>query len=119
MSARRGTNKLLTVYESDVVAVGETIELDGLDMGRPHCFVGAQFFSDAAGTTPAVPTAGTVTISVKTFNTQVYEPVADPVITASAPTTRSWSGNSIAVKAVPADIDVATHYKIVATCNES
>lgn len=119
MGSRRGENKFVSVHESAVTAIGANIELDGIDMMRPHCFAGVQFFSDAAGTTPAVPTVGSVVIKVKTLNTQLFEQLVDGTITAAAPASVSWAANTTAVKAEPTGVDVATHYKLVVTCNEA
>lgn len=117
---RRGPNKIFSLVESDVTSIGTTIILDDLDLTRPHCFAGVQFFLDAAGLMPAVPTAGSVVVTAQTINSQpVYETVPGGVITASDPTTATWSGNTKAVKAIPSGVDVATHYKLILTFNET
>lgn len=115
--ARRGMNELFDIFESDVVAIDQIIELP-VSMARPHCFAGVQFFSDAGGQTMVIPTDGTVTISVMTFNTMVYEEPPEPEIIANSPRTISWDANSLRVRAVPSLIVGATHYKIVVTQNE-
>ena len=104
--------------ESAIVAVGVTINLPISDE-FPHNFVGVQFFADAAGLIPATPGAGTVTIMVETLNTLLFEAPPDSVITAATPTTVSWDANTRQVKAIPAGITVATHYKLVWTGNRS
>lgn len=118
MSARRGTNKLVAIFESEITAIGDPIELDGLDISRPHCFIGVQFFADAGGAVVAVPTTGDVTITVKTLNSQLWEAIPGAAIDASNPATQSWAANTTNLRAVPADVDVATHYKVVLTQNE-
>jgi len=110
---------VFTQIVSDVTAIDVAIELDKIDATKPHCFVGVQFFTDITGSTKAVPTTGTVAITVRTVNTDLFEIVPDNVIQASAPTTKSWAANSRSIKAVPDSIDVATHYKLVVTCNET
>lgn len=120
MSGRRGPNRIMKTIQSDVAAIGETITLDGLDVTLPHCFAGVQFFADANGNSPATPGAGTVTIAVRTVNTNpVFEAPPSPTIDATAPTTISWAGNTQAVRATPSGITTATHYRLVVTCNET
>ncbi len=120
MSGRRGTNKTFTLITSDIVDISTAIDLDNIDASKPHCFVGAQFYSDAQGAAVATPTAGTVSIEVETINTSpVLEPIPDPTIEASAPCTRSWAANTRRVVATPSGIDVATYYSIKVTCNET
>lgn len=105
--------------ESSIVTVGTTINLPIKDE-FPHNFVGVQFFADAAGLTPATPGAGTVTITVETVNgLSVFEAVPSNVIDGTAITTVSWDANTRQVKAVPAGITTATHYKLVWTGNRS
>ncbi len=118
--ARRGANKTLAFVESAVFAVGSIITLDELDITKPHCFAGVQFFSDAEGITPAIPSAGTVLIEIQTVNsTPIFENVIDNVITASATTTVNWGANTQSLRATPTGITGATHYKLVLTFNES
>ena len=105
--------------ESAIVAVGVTINLPISDE-FPHNFVGVQFFADAAGLTPATPGAGTVAITVETVNSLgVFEAIPDSTITGATPTTVSWDANTRQVKAVPAGITTATHYKLVWTGNRT
>lgn len=118
--ARRGTNKTFSLAISDISPVGNVIDLPGIDASKPHCFLGVQFFADASGSAPAVPTVGSVVIEVKTINTTpLFEPVPGGTINASAPTTISWAANTIRVRATPSGVDVATHYRLVVTCNET
>lgn len=110
----------MRVFESDVEAVADTIILDGLTEEMPHCFIGVQFFSDAGGTTPATPGAGTVAVTVETLNNEpVFEAVPDSPIDATAPTTLSWAANTKRVRLVPTGITTATHWKAVWTGNRS
>lgn len=117
---RRGTNKTFTLIESDIVTVGTSIELGKIDVSKPHCFAGVQFFTDATGDTPAVPTAGSVSIEVQTLNNfPRFEFPSGFQISAFTPTTVSWAANTLKVKATPTQIDIATHYRLVVTCNET
>ena len=105
---------------SDVEVVADTIVLEGLSPDMPHCFVGIQFFSDAGGTTPATPGAGTVTVTVETVNSEgISEAVPDNVIDATAITTVSWDANTKSITLVPAGVTTATHWRATWTGNES
>lgn len=117
--SRRGANKTFSLHDSAVVEVDTEIILEGTDLGNPHCFAGVQFFSDADGETPVVPSAGEVVIKIKTINnTPNFEPIPVGVIDASDPSTLSWAANTTAVKATPTDVTGATHYRLVVSCNE-
>lgn len=108
-----------TFLESDIFLVDAVITSDAPDATQPHCFAGCQFFSDAAGT-PAVPTAGTVAISIETVNTQpIFEDIPANVIDATAPLTLSWAANTKRVRATPTGIVGATHYRLVVTANKT
>lgn len=120
MGARRGTDKLFSQVVSDVTPIGDPVILTGLDLSKVHCFAGVKFYANAAGTTEAVPTVGSVAITIQTINTEPrFEAGPNNDIDASAPTTVTWAANTQTVKATPAGIDVATHYKLVVTCNET
>lgn len=118
--SRRGTNNFFTVHKSAIVTVGTEIDLGPVDVGRPHCFAGVQFFADAGGAIPAISTSGTVELQIQTFNNAPwFESPPENIIDAFNPTTISWSANTIRVKATPDSINVATHYRLVVTCNEA
>jgi len=118
--ARRGPNILMTDFISPIVAVGTPITITNVDTVKPHCFAGVQFFTDSSGSTQAIPGAGTVVITIKTFNTDpVFEPTPAGTITGAAPVTISWAANTLDVKATPSGITVATHYRLIVTCNET
>ena len=120
MAARVVENKTFTLIESIIVPIGDTIILDKIDAVKPHCFAGVQFFADAQGETQAVPGAGTVTVDVETINsTPIFEAVPSNVIQAATIATISWAANTQRVRAVPLGITVATHYRLVVTCNET
>lgn len=117
--ARRGTNKTFTLIKSDVAPVASVIDLTGIDSSKPHCFVGAQFFADADGLVSATPGAGTIAIDVQTINmAPVFEPVANNIMDMTRLMTLSWAANTQRLRATPTGITVATHYRIVVTCNE-
>lgn len=119
MGGRRGPNGIFSYKESPITVIGSAITISGIDMNKPHCFAGVQFFSDSGGTTPATPTAGTMEIEIKTINTNLFEPAPGGTILGSEPLTVSWAANTKEVRATPANVDVATHYKLVVTCNET
>ncbi len=118
--ARRGANKTYSVLQSDITPIDDIIDLGDIVVGLPHCFGGVQFFIDDTGTTEALPTTGTVTLTAQTLNTapRFDEPQAN-IIIAAEPHTISWEANTIRVKATPLGVDVATHYRLVVTCNEN
>ena len=108
-----------TLLESDIVPVGDTITISAPDATQPHCFAGVRFFSDDTGT-PVVPSAGTVAITIETINTEpVFEAIPANVINADAPLTISWAANTKRVRATPAGIVGATHYKLTVTANQT
>lgn len=120
MSARRGPNQILAVFYSSVTAIGDVIILGGIDNIKPHCFVGVQFFGDSDGATEAIPTMGTVDIKIQSLNNAPrYEDPPLPQISAADPSTITWAANTMKVKATPTGIDIATHYRLVVTCNET
>jgi len=117
---RRGPNEILSHFQSAVTPVGNEVTINDLDITKPHCFAGVQFFSDADGTTPATPGAGTVALNIQTFNNApIFESFEGNVIAGNNPLTMSWAANTLKVKATPSGITVATHYKLVVTCNET
>lgn len=117
--ARRGTNKTMSFSESPIFAVNDIITLEDLDVVRPHCFAGVQFFSDSNGLVPVTPSAGLIEIYVQTVNsTPVFELVPNH-IEALTPTTISWAANTKGVRATPSGIEGASYYKLVVTCNET
>lgn len=105
-------------YVSAIVTVGTTIDFEGLNESKPHCFVGVEFFSDIAGT-PATASAGTVAVTVATANGggASFEAFPDNVIAAPTPTTLGWDGNTQKVKLVPTGIATATHWRATVTQN--
>ena len=119
MSGRKGPNKTMHYQESPITAIGSDITLVSLDQVKPHCFAGVQFFSDSAGATPIVPSAGIVTIEIKTINTNLFEPVLGGIIDVRSPTTVSWAANTKEIKAIPSGITVVAYYKLVVTYNET
>jgi len=113
-------NGTFALIESPIVTVGTTIDLEGIDAVKPHVFAAVQFFADALGATPATPGAGTVTITVETVNnTPILESPPEAVIDATDLTTVDWGANTKRVIATPAGITVATHYRLIVTCNET
>ena len=118
--ARKLEQPEFTFLESDIVPVGDQIISDAPDATQPHCFAGVQFFDDAAGKVPAVPSSGTVTIAIETVNTQpIFEAVPANIIDVAAPLTVSWAANTKRVRATPDSIAGATHYRLVVTANKT
>lgn len=111
--------KGFVVVTSDIAAVNSAIILTAIDAKRTHCQIGVQFFANAAGTVVATPALGTMTVEIETLNTTPVREALGSTISASAPTTLSWIANTIKVKVTPSGVDVATHYRIVVTCNEN
>lgn len=107
-------------YTSDVVVVADTINIEGLQASYPHCFVGVQFFADAAGAASATPGAGTVAVTVETLNSVgIFEAVPDNTIDATAPHTVSWDANTTKVRLTPTGLTTATHWRAVVTINKN
>jgi len=118
MTARRIKQPDFELVESDAVTVATTIDLIGLRADFPHCFVGVQFFADAAGATPATPGAGTAVVTLETINSEgIFEAPPSNTIDATAPHTVNWDANTSKVKVVPSGITTATHWKAVWTAN--
>lgn len=117
--SRRGSNLHVSIHESEVTAIGSIVELTAIDFAKPHCFLGVQFFSDSAGLTPSVPTTGTITAKIKTYNSQIFELFPESNFSAANPATLSWAANTVAVQVIPSSIDVATFYRVVLTANEN
>jgi len=105
------------VFESPVVSAATAIKL-GIDAGKTHCFLGAKFYSDAAGETPATPTGGTIAVDIQTLNSSpAYEPPPVSTIDASNPATLSWAANTDSVRATPSGVAGAAYWRILVTCN--
>jgi len=118
-----GENALLFVSSAQTVASGDDIILtEGTTEGflipfYAHVFLGVQFFA-ADGTTPAVPTAGAMTVSVQTHNTKVWESPPTSNIDPTGPVTVDWSGNTYAIRVSPAALDVADNWRMYVTANK-
>lgn len=117
---RKGTNKTFTTITSDIVAIGTPITLEGIDASRSHCHAGVQFFADALGAAPAIPTLGSIIIEIQTLASKpLFEVAIGSPIIVSNQETISWTANTITVRATPFDLDVATHYRLTIVCNET
>lgn len=79
-----------------------------------RCFASVDFF---LGGVRVSPSSGTVTITVKTRNTDEFIDIIDNIILANSITVPNWSGNTIAVRSTPASIVGATDYRLTVTCN--
>lgn len=120
MTGRKGTDKTFTLIKSEVTPVGDVINLGEIDVTKAHCFAGTQFFADAEGKTEASPSTGSILITIQTLNNAPrFENASSHTINAADPSTVSWSANTRRVKATPTLVDIATHYRLVVTCNET
>lgn len=118
--ARIIENKQFTQIVSEIAAVGDVINLESIDAIKPHVFAGVQFFDSADGSNQATPGAGTVVLTIETVNTSpVLESPQNDTIDATAPVTCDWAANTQRVIATPTGITVATHYRLVVSCNET
>lgn len=109
---------LVTIHKSAVTAIGSVATVTGIDMSKPHCFIGIKFFSDSLGRYEATPTAGRLSFAIKTVNTDRFIPQGDQIY-AGVPTTLSWTANTEEVQVTPHDVNVAAYYQVVVTANET
>lgn len=109
-------NNDLVVLENNGL-IDSVVNIVDFPITHPHCFASVQFF-DAQGD-PVSAGAGTVTITVKPTNSNVFESVIDGAIDAASPTTVSWAANTAAIRATPDSIAGAATYKLVVTANRS
>lgn len=102
---------------SDQEVIADTIIVENLAIELPHTFIGLKFY-DAIGD-PVVPSAGTVDITVQTYNNDEYEAIPDNTIDATAPTTVSVGANLRKIKATPTGLADATSWQVVVTQNRN
>lgn len=113
-SSYGGTEKRGQTYvyfQDDVIA--NTITINTL-YDYTRCFASVDFFNGAVRT---APTAGTVTITVKTRNTNEFIAIQDNVIDATSITVPNWSGNTVQVRSTPSGITGVTNYQLTVSCN--
>lgn len=103
-----------TIVYTQTGAVSAVLEHETL-YDYPKCFASVDFFN--SGGVRVSPSAGTVTITVKTKNTAEFVSVANNAIDATALTVPDWFGNTVAVRATPSGIVGAVNYRLVASCN--
>lgn len=107
---------------SEIRPVASVLEIIGLPPDVNHCFLGIQFFADAAGEHRVIPEAGIGTVTIETVNNEgAHEAIPDNAITASSPTTVSWAANTLSVKVTPTSISGGgvTHWKAIWTGNRT
>lgn len=109
-TVRKPTDRDLRVIDSNVEAVADTIEIATVAPSIPHTFISVKFWTSSAGDTPATPGAGTVTVTVRTINSHVFEAIPSNVIDATGATTISVNGNVEEIRLVPAGLTTATHW---------
>jgi len=104
------------LYKSDVTAVASVVS-GNVDPVLVNVAIGCHFLD--SGGDLVLPTSGTVTILVKTENTQQWEAPPNNEIDASAPTTVIVAGNITAVQATPSTVAGGTvqDYQLVVTAN--
>lgn len=106
---------------SEIVTVGTTITLTvgRENHAKAHCYLGAEFFSDDAGTPSAATGTATATVSTVANPQGTDVLTGGAVITASAPSTLSWDGNTREVVVTPSGIGTATHWRVNLVMNRS
>jgi hypothetical protein len=102
-------------------AVANPITIDDIDLiNFPHVTVSFSYFRAAAATTPAVPGAGTVTVTGRVNGSQAYSAFADGTVDATdVGDSASRAAPLNNVKATPAGITTATHYVMTITSSVS
>lgn len=118
VTERTASGDLRIRYDSAWTAVATPIEETlSYAEGLVHISIGC-LYQDSVGDL-ILPTAGSVTIQVKTENTEQWEDISDNQISCPAPDTKTVAGNIKAVKVTPTGIlgnDVQL-YKLVVTAN--
>lgn len=101
-------------FVSAIEAVGNPISLSGLSKVHPHTFVTFEFFGSDDQDDPAVPSAGTLTVTVRLSERAGYEGFTDNVLTLTGATrTVSVAAPVDSILCTPAAIATATHYRAV------
>ena len=107
---------------SDQVPVADTFEATDLygNSHLTHCFLGVVFY-ESDGTTVATPTAGTLTVSVRTENNPgAWDSPETSSIDATDPQTVDFAANTTGIRVVPSGVTggSADHYRVVMTRNQ-
>lgn len=118
MTTISGSFEQMRIYTNSG-EVANVVDVDIEIPADPHVFVGVDFFSDAGLQTNVTPTAGTVVITVQTYNSDTYVGITSGTIDATAAEIKSFAGNARVVRATPAGIVGATHYKVTVTANRT
>jgi len=111
-------NKWFEIVESAFafIATSDTVQLENpVSFNLPHCFVGIQQF-DVLGD-PVLAGAGTYAISIRTLNSEVFEPVPGSPIDGTAPMTLDFASNISTIRAVPTGITTVVSYKLFLSAN--
>ena len=120
--AAQDSKNRFALYQSPITAIANPVELV-VAADLPHCFAGVEFFQDAAGATPATPTAGTVAIDVNpaVLADGVYEAAPDSPLTADTPGAVGFDCNARKVKATPTGVSggSVSHYRLNVSQNVS
>ena len=116
--ARIIENKRFTLTESIIDTVTTPIDLEGIDVTKPHCSCGIQFFDDALGEVVATPSAGNIQVRYQTVNTFPVREKPEPIkVMAGTPETLVWSANTISTRSSPFSVVGANFYRMRVTCN--
>lgn len=117
---------LMEIFEDQSLVIAltagaATIDLE-FDKSYRHSFAGIEYFSDAGGATPVVPTAGTetytLTTTVKPSSQQAF---SGSVINSADEDQVSWAANVTSVRCVLAAVagNGATHVRLIVSGNIS
>lgn len=106
------------IYEESG-AVASAVDVSLQFPSDTHCFIGVDYFSDELLTTSATPTAGTITFTVQTVNSDQFVPITNGTLNADTPEIKSFAANPRVVRATPTGIVGATHYKVTVTANRN
>jgi len=100
-------------------AVASVVDVRIGNASDTHCFIGVNFYSDAALKIPVAATAGTIDLTVRTVNSSTFQALDDGTINAATPELKSFSANPSLVRATPTGILTAAFYEIIVTTNRS
>lgn len=102
--------------ESPVTAISAGFIEINVNPNYSHNFAGVEYYSDSAGTTKVIPTAGTETYTLKTtVQPNDYQSFQDNTLNASTPDQVDWAANTEVVRVTLAGVsgNGATHAKLI------
>ena len=102
------------INESAVVDVSTPVTVDGISVGKTDHWFSIQMFSDAAGTTPATATAGSIAVTAKKYPTNLPETCGDSPLDATDLASGEETGPCTEFTATPTGFTGdAAYYKLV------